>query len=47
MVIQISSDRIEQGLTSDQVLGIIQDNMASLGVTVAGLSTGNDYIDMC
>ena len=36
----ISSSRIEQGMTGDEVIDLIQENMATLDVPVA-LSTGN------
>ena len=37
----ISSSRIEQGMTGDEVIDLIQENMATLDVPVAALSTGN------
>ena len=37
----ISSSRIEQGMTGDEVIDLIQENMATLDVPVVALSTGN------
>ena len=42
VVMVISSSRIEQGMTGDEVIDIIQDNIATLDVPVTALSTGND-----
>ena len=47
VVMSIRSSRIEQGMTGDEMVDIVQDNIAALDAPVTALSTGKQHKHTC